>query len=120
MTLGEKVLQIQSSALAIPRLGVRAYDWWNKAQHGVVEGRATVLPPGHRPRGDVGRRPDEGRRGGDLGVAAVAQPYHPAATHCVLQTPAPRCAVLDTRRLGCNPRATQKLQAWIRQRRIFA
>ena len=36
MTLEEKVLQMQSTAPAIPRLGVPAYNWWNEALHGVV------------------------------------------------------------------------------------
>jgi len=44
MTLEEKVLQMQSSAPAIPRLGVPAYNWWNEALHGVAQGRATVFP----------------------------------------------------------------------------
>jgi len=44
MTLEEKVLQMQSTAPAIPRLGVPAYNWWNEALHGVVQGRATVFP----------------------------------------------------------------------------
>jgi beta-glucosidase len=44
MTLPEKVLQMQSTAPAIPRLGVAAYNWWNEALHGVVQGRATVFP----------------------------------------------------------------------------
>ena len=44
MTLEEKVLQMQSAAPEIPRLGVPAYNWWNEALHGVVQGRATVFP----------------------------------------------------------------------------
>src|SRR5438045_3852722 len=44
LTLEEKVLQMQSTAPAIPRLGVAAYDWWNEALHGVAQGRATVFP----------------------------------------------------------------------------
>jgi beta-glucosidase len=44
MTLEEKVLQMQSTAPAIPRLGVPAYNWWNEALHGVATGRATVFP----------------------------------------------------------------------------
>ena len=44
MTLEEKVLQMQSTAPGIPRLGVAAYNWWNEALHGVVQGRATVFP----------------------------------------------------------------------------
>jgi beta-glucosidase len=44
MTLEEKVLQMQSTAPAIRRLGVPAYNWWNEALHGVAQGRATVFP----------------------------------------------------------------------------
>ena len=44
MTLEEKVLQMQNSAPAIPRLGLPVYNWWNEALHGVATGRATVFP----------------------------------------------------------------------------
>ena len=45
MTLQEKVLQMQSTAPAIPRLNVPAYDWWNEALHGDARaGNATVFP----------------------------------------------------------------------------
>ncbi len=44
MTLEEKLLQMQNSAPAIPRLGVPVYNWWNEALHGVAQGRATVFP----------------------------------------------------------------------------
>ncbi len=45
MTLDEKVLQMQNSAPAIPRLNIAAYDWWNEALHGVARaGEATVFP----------------------------------------------------------------------------
>ena len=45
MTLEEKVGQLQSSAPAIPRLGVPAYDWWNEGLHGSARaGHATVFP----------------------------------------------------------------------------
>jgi beta-glucosidase len=45
MTLDEKVLQMQNSAPALPRLGIPAYDWWNEALHGVARaGKATVFP----------------------------------------------------------------------------
>src|ERR1051325_10241428 len=45
MTLEEKVLQMQKSAPAIPRLNIPAYDWWNEALHGVARaGQATVFP----------------------------------------------------------------------------
>jgi beta-glucosidase len=45
MTLAEKVSQMQNTAVAIPRLGIPAYDWWNEALHGVARaGLATVFP----------------------------------------------------------------------------
>lgn len=45
MTLDEKVAQLQAAAPAIPRLGVRAYNWWNEGLHGVARsGYATVFP----------------------------------------------------------------------------
>jgi beta-glucosidase len=44
LTLEEKVLQMQSTAPAIERLDVPAYNWWNEALHGVAQGRATVFP----------------------------------------------------------------------------
>jgi beta-glucosidase len=45
MTLEEKVLQMQNTAPALPRLNVPAYDWWNEALHGVARaGQATVFP----------------------------------------------------------------------------
>ncbi|WNL48206.1 glycoside hydrolase family 3 C-terminal domain-containing protein [Dyella sp. BiH032] len=45
MTLPEKIAQLQSSAPAIPRLGVPAYDWWNEGLHGSARaGYATVFP----------------------------------------------------------------------------
>jgi beta-glucosidase len=45
MTVEEKIGQLMTSAPAIPRLGVPAYDWWSEALHGVARaGRATVFP----------------------------------------------------------------------------
>jgi beta-glucosidase len=45
MTLQEKIDQLSSTATAIPRLDVPAYDWWNEALHGVARaGRATIFP----------------------------------------------------------------------------
>ncbi|MEJ0087724.1 MAG: glycoside hydrolase family 3 C-terminal domain-containing protein [Pseudomonadota bacterium] len=45
MTLEEKVSQLQNDAVAIPRLDVPAYEWWNEALHGVARaGAATVFP----------------------------------------------------------------------------
>jgi beta-glucosidase len=45
MTLEEKVFQTLHSAPAIKRLGIKAYNWWNEALHGVARaGVATVFP----------------------------------------------------------------------------
>ena len=45
MTLEEKVPQLINDAPAIPRLGVREYNWWNEGLHGVAAlGDATVFP----------------------------------------------------------------------------
>ncbi|MDR0432771.1 MAG: glycoside hydrolase family 3 C-terminal domain-containing protein [Bifidobacteriaceae bacterium] len=51
MTLAEKLTQFSAAtsprAEAIPRLGVRAYRYWNEALHGVARnGEATSLPTG--------------------------------------------------------------------------
>src|SRR5579862_4065981 len=45
LTLDEKASQMQDVAVAIPRLGIPAYNWWNEALHGVARaGNATVFP----------------------------------------------------------------------------
>lgn len=45
MTLEEKVSQMLHDAPAIDRLGVKAYNWWNEALHGVARaGVATMFP----------------------------------------------------------------------------
>ncbi len=45
MTLEEKVYQTLHGAPAIDRLGVKAYNYWNEALHGVARaGTATVFP----------------------------------------------------------------------------
>ena len=45
MTLEEKVSQLMNDSVAIDRLGVPAYNWWNECLHGVARaGRATVFP----------------------------------------------------------------------------
>lgn len=45
MTLEEKASQLINDAPAIPRLGVREYNWWNEGLHGVAAaGEATVFP----------------------------------------------------------------------------
>ena len=36
MTLEEKIGQLSFDAPAIPRLGIRAWTWWNEASHGVI------------------------------------------------------------------------------------
>ena len=45
LTLEEKVSLMQNNSPAIPRLGVKPYEWWNEALHGVARaGLATVFP----------------------------------------------------------------------------
>ena len=45
MTTDEKISQLMNETPAIPRLGIKPYDWWNEALHGVArDGRATVFP----------------------------------------------------------------------------
>lgn len=45
LTLEEKAALMQNASPAIPRLGIKAYDWWNEALHGVGRaGIATVFP----------------------------------------------------------------------------
>ena len=45
MTLEEKVGQMVNNAAAIERLGIKSYNWWNEALHGVARaGVATVFP----------------------------------------------------------------------------
>ncbi|WP_414649881.1 glycoside hydrolase family 3 protein [Dyella sp.] len=45
MSLDEKISQLQSSAPALSRLGIPAYDWWNEGLHGAARGGyATVFP----------------------------------------------------------------------------
>lgn len=45
MTLDEKAAQLINDAPAIPRLGVREYNWWNEGLHGVAGADiATVFP----------------------------------------------------------------------------
>jgi beta-glucosidase len=45
MTLDEKVSQMVNTSVAVPRLGVPAYDWWNEGLHGVARsGYATLFP----------------------------------------------------------------------------
>ena len=45
MSLEEKIFQTLFNAPAIERLGVKAYNWWNEALHGVARaGVATVFP----------------------------------------------------------------------------
>lgn len=45
LTLEEKVSLMQNASPAIPRLGIKPYEWWNEALHGVGRaGLATVFP----------------------------------------------------------------------------
>lgn len=45
MTLEEKASQLLQLSPAIERLGIKAYNWWNEAAHGVARaGVATVFP----------------------------------------------------------------------------
>lgn len=36
LSLEEKILQLGSSAPAVPRLGIREFNYWNEASHGVI------------------------------------------------------------------------------------
>ena len=45
MSLDEKLNSLIYNAVAIPRLGVKQYNWWNEGSHGVGRsGKATVFP----------------------------------------------------------------------------
>ncbi|MBQ8674071.1 MAG: glycoside hydrolase family 3 C-terminal domain-containing protein [Bacteroides sp.] len=45
LTLEEKVALMQNNSPAVPRLGIKPYEWWNEALHGVGRaGLATVFP----------------------------------------------------------------------------
>ena len=45
LTLEEKVALMQNNSPAIHRLGIKPYEWWNEALHGVARaGLATVFP----------------------------------------------------------------------------
>lgn len=45
MTVQEKASQLLYNSPAIKRLGIREYNWWNEASHGVARaGTATVFP----------------------------------------------------------------------------
>ena len=45
LTLEEKVQLMMNGSPAIPRLGIKAYGWWNEALHGLARcGYATVFP----------------------------------------------------------------------------
>ena len=45
LTLEQKVSLMQNSSPAIPEFGIKAYDWWSEALHGVGRaGLATVFP----------------------------------------------------------------------------
>ena len=45
LTVEEKVFQLTNDAASVPRLGIREYNYWNEALHGVARaGVATVFP----------------------------------------------------------------------------
>jgi len=44
MTLEEKASQMTNQARAIPRLGLKAYDWWSESLHGVIADGNTEFP----------------------------------------------------------------------------
>ncbi len=45
MTLDEKISMMMNSTPGVPRLGIKPYDWWSEALHGVARsGKATVFP----------------------------------------------------------------------------
>lgn len=45
MTLDEKIGMMMNSTPGVERLGIKPYDWWSEALHGVARnGRATVFP----------------------------------------------------------------------------
>jgi beta-glucosidase len=45
LTLEEKIGQMLHESMAVERLGLPAYNWWNEACHGIARnGRATVFP----------------------------------------------------------------------------
>ena len=45
MTLDEKISQMHDQSPAIPRFGMKPFQWWNEALHGVARaGMATVFP----------------------------------------------------------------------------
>ena len=45
LTLEEKVMLMQDASAAVERLGIKQYNWWNEALHGVGRsGLATVYP----------------------------------------------------------------------------
>ena len=73
LTLEEKVLQMQSTAPAIPRLGVPAYNWWNEAPARCRAGPRHGVPAGDRARRDLGHgaHAPRGRRHLDGGAGEV-------------------------------------------------
>lgn len=45
MTVDEKISQMMNATPGIERLGIKPYDWWSEALHGVARnGKATVFP----------------------------------------------------------------------------
>lgn len=48
LTLEEKAALMQNTSPAIPRLGIKTYDWWNEALHGVGRRTGHRIPASHR------------------------------------------------------------------------
>ena len=45
LTLEEKVSLMLHESMAVPRLGIPEYNWWNECLHGVARnGSATIFP----------------------------------------------------------------------------
>ena len=44
LTLEEKVALMQNNSPAIPRLGIKPYEWWNEALHGVPRAGLATVP----------------------------------------------------------------------------
>lgn len=45
LTVDEKISQLLNSSIAVDRLDIKSYNWWNEALHGVARGpKATIFP----------------------------------------------------------------------------
>lgn len=48
LSVTELISQLMNRSRGIRRLGIKPYNWWNEALHGVARaGIATVFPQGH-------------------------------------------------------------------------